>query len=377
MGEKKKKGNGQGTVYVNGKKFRAQVTLADGKRKSKTFETKREANTWIREMLHDKDVGGPLSRKWNPEGYTVQSWIEKRLNEKISGLDKNPISEQTYITYHSYVSAHIYPQIGDIPLHELTKEDIEKMYVVECSDMAQGTIELIKIIFKDALKVAVKRGIIPNNPHEDVAPSFGKKQKKVEAFTREEQQKIINYLLSSDDFRDPVFYFLISTGVRVGEATALSWSDVDFSKNIIHVRKTVAHVKDGYIIKDQTKTESGMRDIPISSKLAKWLKSHKKKLDSKKNVQDLVFPNMRYSSFAPPSLTKRWQTILRVELQIPYKSIHALRHTYATRCLEEGIPVNTVSKLLGHSKPSITMDIYQSVLPDLKKQAIEKIEHLF
>lgn len=377
MGQRKQRGNGQGSVYQNGKKFRAQVTLSSGVRKSKTFNTKKEANTWIREMLYDDSKNGPLTREWNPDAYTVRSWFEKRLEDKLNGLDKRPIKEQVYYGYCTTLNKHLYKYIGDIELQDLTKNQLQAIYIKECQDMSQSTIDHFVRLVKNFLRDAVSEGLIPTNPHDGIEINFGKPTKEIEAYNREEQQQIIDYILNCQGFIDDIFYFLLSTGVRVGEACALTWDDIDFKNKTINIYKTTVQLRSGVAIQNNTKTHTGKRIIPINNTLKKWLQNHKKKLDEERNKKNLVFPSIKYNLLPRSTINRRWQEIQSIYLQIPYKNIHALRHTFATRCLEENISVNTVSKLLGHKNPSVTMDVYQSVLPDLKKAAVEKIEHLF
>lgn len=377
MGQKKHRGNGQGTVYQDGKRFRGQVTLSNGKRRSKTFDTKKEANAWIRKTLQDDHDGVAAAREWNPEGYTVRTWFEKRLDEKVNGLDERPIKEQANRKYTTLLKKHVYPKIGDIKLQELTKAQLQDMYVQEYQGFSQSYINATVYLVKQLLKDAVLEGVMPNNPHDSLNIKFGKPATEIEAYNREEQQKIIDYLLNCKKFTDDIFYFLLSTGMRVGEACALTWDDIDYKNNEININKTAVRHDGGMVIQDKTKTSSGKRIIPLSSKLKVWLKEHEKKLDRDRNTKNLVFPSMHYRLFTNITLNQMWRKIQVIELDIPYKSIHALRHTFATRFLEEGIPVNVVSKLLGHSNPSTTMNVYQSVLPDLKRAAIEKTEHIF
>ncbi|MCB6992210.1 site-specific integrase [bacterium 210820-DFI.6.37] len=168
----------------------------------------------------------------------------------------------------------------------------------------------------------------------------------------------------------------MSTGMRFGEAVALTWGDVDFKKKTIRINKTSVEMHGSPIIQPHTKTSSGTRIISISDNVVKFLREVKKSLNKELNYRNLVIPNTRYGILTSANMNKRWRRVCAI-LDIPYQGVHALRHTWATRALEKGIDVKTVSEMLGHKNVITTMNIYQDVLPDQKAKAAQEMNDLF
>lgn len=167
----------------------------------------------------------------------------------------------------------------------------------------------------------------------------------------------------------------LNTGLRIGEVCALSWDDIDFERQIFHIRSTVARVKsmdsgvNSKLIIDKPKTKSSLRDIPIPSKLLTILVSMKKQSKGKYVV------SAENSFVSPRTYEYRYHKILD-EYNIPSVNYHTLRHTFATRCIEVGVDVKTLSEILGHANVSITLNTYVHSSMELKRQQLEKLSIL-
>lgn len=181
------------------------------------------------------------------------------------------------------------------------------------------------------------------------------------------------------------------TGCRMGELLGLKWNDIDFNNLEIHLNQGVSwkyefddekhtSYRSGVTLAD-LKTESSIRAIPIRKETAQMLMRYKLNQRSfcpKVEDKESFFPDMVFLSEAGTLLNesnvrKRYAKILR-NLDIPYVKFHALRHTFATNLLENGIHPKIAQTLLGHSEMRTSMEIYSHVLPNMTRDAIEKTQ---
>lgn len=161
-------------------------------------------------------------------------------------------------------------------------------------------------------------------------------------------------------------------GLRIGELLALTWNDIDFNKSTLSVTKTC---HDGYIdgkrcvIADTPKTENSRRDIPLSKPILSLLREIKKQSKSEYVISD------NGSAVFVRSYQRTFELLLK-RLKIPHKGFHALRHTFATRALECGMDVKTLSEILGHKNATITLNRYAHSLWEHKSEMMNKLGKL-
>ena len=162
-------------------------------------------------------------------------------------------------------------------------------------------------------------------------------------------------------------------GLRIGELLALEWTDVDFSKNELSITKTCFDGKDknGVFgrITNAPKTDTSMRIIPIPKSLVPILKEMKRKAKNQYVISNGEKPLM------VRSYQRSFERLLK-RLQIPHKGFHSLRHTFATRALEIGVDVKTLSEILGHKNANVTLQRYAHSMPEHKKEVMNKIGKL-
>lgn len=162
------------------------------------------------------------------------------------------------------------------------------------------------------------------------------------------------------------------TGLRIGELLALEWSDIDFSKGELTVSKTChdAKIENGYKrITDTPKTTTSRRVIPVPRQILPLLREQKKKSRSTFVVGEDRLQSVRSYQYSFSLLLKK--------LGIPHRGFHALRHTFATRALECGMDVKTLSEILGHKNPVVTLNRYAHSLMPHKHEAMNRLGKLF
>ena len=363
------------TIYKRGKKWRGQENIG-GTRQSFTGETKKEVQILIANAVAEYERLHFIVDK----NMIVEEWVYRWLNKR-----KDKLSPQTYDSLNASFNNHLIPYIGKYKLSELNKSIIEEAYAqafFKKSDKkykedtySHATVNALAVQFKKCLQYAVDSDILAKNPHDGVELHKLRSPKKVLAYTCQEQSKILEYV---EDCERPkqIYYVLLSTGMRIGEACALSWTDVDFENKSINVNKTAVSYHGSMIIQNHTKTDSGNRTIYLVDNAVSYLKKIYNQQDHDINHYNLVVPTSRYTVQSPSNLRRYWRRICD-ELNIPYRGLHALRHTWATRALEAGMDVKTVSSMMGHKNVITTMNIYQDALDDHKREEIKKINSMY
>jgi integrase len=183
----------------------------------------------------------------------------------------------------------------------------------------------------------------------------------------------------------------LGTGLRQGELLALKWSDLSEGYKNLKVQRSIKHVK--VIAADETseyktlvqtpKTKCSLRTVPIPSSLIPILEKHramqhqdKEKAGSSYTDSYFIFTTESGNNIDTRNLRRAYERMLK-KAGVEFKKFHALRHTYATKLFEKGVPLKTVQKLLGHSDISITANIYTHVMPEQKIDAAEELNDLF
>ena len=346
------KGSGAGSVYKRGDKWRGQITV-DGVRLSHTANKKKEVLDWLASVRNTTI---------STADYTVKEWFEIYFEKYL----RPRVKDNTYNGSYSILSYHLYPILGDTLLSDLTEDDIQKAIPLMFSDRkySDGTYRIFYTRLKDGLDYAVSCGVINKNPALNILIPKNNIVKIVDAYTAEEQKKIVEYCKNKKGL-DRVYYFLIATGVRVGEAICLTWDDVNLEEGWIDINKTAIKTKGGIKVQSHPKTGWSYRRVYLSDNATKFVRSLS---DERMESSSLVLPNRNGNIYNVSTLRSHWMTTCDI-LKIPYKSMHALRHSWATRALEGKIDIRIVSKMLGHKSITTTIDIYQSVFDENKKEA--------
>lgn len=229
--------------------------------------------------------------------------------------------------------------------------------------------------------MALNAGIVEKNLMDSVdlrCPRSSKKDKVVRGFTVEEQAVFLKtldeYPVSKrcNNYKLQLLIELYS-GMRMGEINALKPENIDFKKKIVKVRNTVSRgLEYRDFIKEGTKTSTGTRDIPMNRMLEKYL--HEAIKEMSKNREGLVFYDHRNDKIISTSQVNCYYRRVCEKANLKYYGQHSLRHTFATRCIEAGIPAVVLKNWLGHKDIHMTLDIYADVFNKMNFTAIGKLE---
>ena len=367
-----RRANGDGgisTTIRNGKKYyRGTVTIgydSKGKQVRKTF------GSYKKSVIIDKMNKAKYEVKTSSItsdhitfGNLFKTWIYD--------YKKIEVSNNTFYEYEASYRLRIEPyaiankRVNTIQLHDLQRyfNDLQENFTA-------NTIKKTYIQINSCFEFAMIQNIINKNYCKGVTLQKVRKEQSTNVFTKEEQELIFNHL-DKKNVVDNLIYFTFYTGLRLGEALGLKWEDIE--DNILKVRRQyrrdVKIIDDkrelSYLFKD-LKTEKSKREIPLPNKILNFLKTLEK-------TGELIF-NDEGSPLEPKKPQRRITKICK-DLEIPHRSFHAIRHSYATRLFELDVPIKTVQVLLGHSEISTTMDIYTHVMQDKKIEVINKLENL-
>lgn len=275
---------------------------------------------------------------------------------------KYSIKQKTYL---------FYLQINDIYISrfnkEITSNNLNGFVASIKEKYSYSTTKLVKSLINRSLDFALKNNLID----EKIVISIGLKNKqvrKVEAFEKQEQTKIEKYILENGKWYHYGILISLYTGLRLGEVLALKWQNVDMKNKLIYIDKTVSTISQNHktlTIESSPKTQSSIREIPISKKLLDLMKVLRKNSKS-----DYVIVSHNGKQIQPRAYQKAFENLLK-KLKIKHYGFHSLRHTFATRLLENGVDIKTISELLGHSSPTITLNRYVHTNLQNKRKAIE------
>lgn len=286
-----------------------------------------------------------------------------------------------YETYATLVRVHLKPAVGSIRLQDLKPEDLQRLYNQKAkAGLAASTIRHIHLIIHAALQQAAKNGLVYRNVSELTTLPKGPK-KEVRALTPEEQELFLR-ALEGERLR-AAFLVLLFAGLRRGELLALTWEDIDLSNGTLQVRRNLVRTKEHGLTFTEPKTKTSRRVVPLPASLVAELRVHKtqqakEKLQAGEAWQDhgLVFTTEFGTPIEPRNFNRAFYRI-RNKAGLPEEvNLHALRHTYATRLIERGVPMKTAQVFLGHANYQVTADTYSHVTQETETQAVQVLNDL-
>lgn len=302
-----------------------------------------------------------------------RDWLDIWLKNYVKPTAKR----RTYERYSQIVEQHIIGNLGEEELDDITPLRLQQFVtqlmnsgnLLTGKGLSANSVNGIITVIQSSLKLAYTLG----ETKEYVADRIKRpkpREKVVTCFSLSEQKKIEQAVLA--DKRSKMFGIVLClySGFRIGELLTLKWSDVDFNKGTIMVTKTCHDGKDenGKLcrIEDTPKTISSRREIPLPKCIIQLLRAHKKDSNS-----DYII-----SSDGKPLYVRSYQRsfdLLLKELKIEHKGFHSLRHTFATRAIECGMDVKTLSEILGHKNPTITLSRYAHSMMNHKKEMMNRL----
>lgn len=275
---------------------------------------------------------------------------------------RHRVKDSTLVKYQGILRNHLLPHLGDLFLRELTHRRMEEFSVEllrhggkDGEALAPRTVSDVLSVLRSILRFAAQDGAYVPCDGSSVRVSCPAAETRV--LTLAEQKMLSAYIYNNITPANIGILLSLYTGLRVGEVCGLRWEDIDLDEGVLHVRRTVQRLRnlDGdaprtHIVVTEPKSASALRTIPLPREVTAILTAipaaHSGWLLTEQE-----------QPMEPRCLQHRFKHVLK-ELGLPPANYHALRHTFATRCVELGFDVKALSELLGHSTVSMTMDRY-------------------
>ena len=246
--------------------------------------------------------------------------------------------------------------------------------------LAPASVKQMHAILHRALKTAVQLKVITNNPANAAeAPEPSARKNEMRFLTIEQVRQLLKHAGETSTYY-PIYQLAIFTGLRRGELLALRWSDVNLDNRTASIRQTLTETYDGDLIKQPPKTRSGIRTVALSHEVIKLLRSHRVqqterrlKLGAARADENLIVTTNVGGYVNPSNLHRHFKKLLK-RAQLPQVRFHDLRHTHATLMLQQGEHPKVVSERLGHNNIQITLDTYSHALPNIQKEAADRLD---
>lgn len=349
----------------------------NGKLKTVYGKTEKECKSKIKVLVSEDIVYG------NELDKTLDTIADLLYNHLFTNVHPN-VALSTFDRYMCLYNSHIVnSKFGNSAIASVKQMDIQEWFNSKKSVSKSG-LSMLRYLLRQSFDFAVNNNYIRVNPVISIKlpKQQDKTKKEIEILSSMEQELYIQSL-SHTKYRT-LYLVALFTGMRRGEILALKWNNVDLKNKTITVcesrKRYKAYMDDGTsqntIADNAPKTKNSNRIIPINDTLNKLLITHKLEQNTCINENNYVFINSNGTSLQPEYLRLMQQSICK-RANIRYVSFHALRHTFATRLIESGTDIKTVSKLLGHSDVFITLNTYVHETMDSKRSATDVLEDRF
>lgn len=349
-----------------------------------------DARTKLADMIQKVDQNVYLNNQ-----ITLNKYFEEF--QKIR-LKTKAVKESTLKSEKTMFQNHIGPSLGKKRVCKITVLDAKNFQIAlmdkknhKGESLEVSTINKIMYCFEKIMSSAVRDEIILQNPVCKVKKLKDTRELRARdtihrALSKEEQEVFFRYAKTTWYFN--ALLLLLNTGMRQGELRALRWSNIDYEKELIHIRKTMSYDLENKPVENLPKTRTSMRNIPLNKNIINILEKQKQQtavLNRERKIRALDDYVIKSPNNLPVRDIRRLnEAIHRIVAKIrndgydfPDISCHSLRATFATRAIDAGMSPQTLKEILGHADYKMTMDLYYHSTSDIQKQEMEKLETAF
>ena len=309
--------------------------------------------------------------KKNPDtARTVSEWVEEYLQHYVYPSCKPSAAEH----YADNLEKHLIPALGKLPLRKLDAPTLQKFFNEQAlhghlktgGPLSVKSLRNLRTAVSACLTQAVALGLIGSNPVPGTVIRRAPKVN-VETLSEADRDKLLVFLCKDENLMNPALILAAELGLRRGEICALRWSDYD-SAGFLHVNNTVKRLRCGKsdsltktrLVLGPVKSDSSRRVLalcPFLQQLVLRQAERRRERFGEPESEDFIFFNAAGGITDPDNLSHYFSDVL-AGLGLPHVKLHALRHTFATRAVEMGVDIDTISGLLGHSDVTTTAHYY-------------------
>lgn len=276
----------------------------------------------------------------------------------------------TYNKYFSTYNNHLLPEFSGLRISELNSKCIEG-FISGKTDLSDKTRSDILSMLKQIMKFAEHSGFYVDNTISDL--SVRQSVNEIRVLTVQEQIRLENYLLSCDSMITTGIYITLYTGLRIGELCALKRSDIDLDSGMIHISGTMQRLRIDttatrtQVMITEPKSKCSIRDIPIPKAILNVCRMYYY------NIPEHCFILTGNETYIEPRLLSYHFKKCTKACNLENIRFHTLRQTFATRCIERGVDVKSLSEILGHYDANVTLNRYVHPSMEHKRKNIEKL----
>jgi integrase len=361
----RQRGNGEGSIYQRAGRggWYAAVTDA-GRRKILRGVTRQEVARQLDTALDARNRGQLVTAPSQTLEAYLNTWLEQVVRQSVR--------PRTYISYEGVVRLHIVPTLGRTRLDRLAPSQVQQLLNIKlAAGLSPRSVDYIRQVLKTALAKAVRWGLTTRNAAQ-LADGPRVESHEVQPFTPDEARAFLSAVRG--DRLEALYSVALAVGLRQGEALGLQWSDIDLEDGLIHVRYQLQRLG-GRLQLVPLKTTKSRRTVALPASIVTKLREHRRRqLDERPAIGDgYVFATAQGAPLDAHNVLRVYKAVL-VAAGLPDKRFHDLRHSCATLLLVQGTPIRVVMDLLGHSQISLTANTYSHVLPELRREAAERME---
>ncbi|MCB9677901.1 MAG: site-specific integrase [Alphaproteobacteria bacterium] len=376
-----RRANGEGSIdFVPSRnRYRASVSLPNGKRKQVYGRTRAEVAEKLTDLLKSVKDGLPVPSDRLTMGGYLDEWSAKHATK---------IRASTADRYARMLRVHVGPVIGSVKLSRLEPRDLDRVFAtMHANGSAPATIRQARAIIGRALRDAERQGLVARNVAKLTDPPKVERRE-MECLNPEQARAFLTAAQDPGERFGALFVLAISHGLRLGELTGLRWDDLDLDAGTLTVRNQLQAVRgpQGETWKlVPPKTARSRRALALSTVATEALRAHRARQAEERlrmgpawdDSWGLVFTNEIGRPVHPSNLTRRHFQPLLKRAELPRIRFHDLRHSAATLLLSAGEPVVAVSASLGHSQVSTTLNTYAHAMPEHLAQVATTVDRIF
>lgn len=318
--------------------------------------------------IRDIDTGEFADSRAQRLGGFLDQWLEEVARPKVR--------HWTYVGYEVHIRVHIKPTLGRFKLDELRPIDVQRwMNAKQADGLSAKSVRYMRGTLRTALNQAVRWGLISRNAAALVDPPQGERRE-INPLTPDEARAFLGAIRG--DRLEALYSVALSLGLRQGEALGLRWEDVDLDRGILSIRKQLQRINGAFQLVD-LKTTRSRRSLALPATVVVSMRQHQARQAREGSGgaanMNLVFTSVAGTPLEGTTVSRQFHRHLD-RAGLPQRRFHDLRHSCATLLLAQGVSPRVVMEVLGHSDIGMTMNTYTHVIPELRRDAANRMDDL-